>query len=68
MSKKERRAYLTIIATVDSEGEVTKELLINNSEEEVYVVPKLCDQFSSDKTFIYTNRGKKITLGILEFK
>ncbi|MFT5601180.1 MAG: hypothetical protein ACI9N1_001420 [Flavobacteriales bacterium] len=68
MSRAEKKSYLTIIAAVNPAGEVKKELLINNSKEEVYVVPKLCSQFSDSKTFIYTNKGAKVTLGILEFK
>lgn len=68
MSKKEKKAYLTFISEVDSKGNVEDEILINNSEEETYVIPKFCVQISDAKTLIYTSKGKTQRMGIAVFK
>lgn len=68
MTKKEKKAYLTFISEVDSKGNVQDEILLNNTEEEIYVVPKFCEQISSEKTLIYTRKGKTQRMGIAVFK
>lgn len=68
MTKKEKKAYLTFISEVDSKGNVTDETLINNSEEETYVIPKFCEQISDNRTLIYTSKGKTQRMGIAVFK
>jgi hypothetical protein len=68
MSKKDKKAYLTFISEVDSKGNIVDEILINNSQEETYVIPKFCEQISEDKTLIFTGKGKYQKMGIATFK
>ncbi len=67
MPKDERKNYLTLISTVFSDGVVKDHLLLNNTKEEIYVVPKFCEQIDDNKTLLYTSRRKNVRLGILEF-
>jgi len=68
MSRKDKKAYLTFISEVDNKGNIVDEILINNSEEETYVIPKFCEQITSNKTLIYTGKGKTQKMGIATFK
>ena len=68
MSKKDKKAYLTFVSQVTSDGKITDEILINNSAEETYVIPKFCEQISDDQTLIFTGKGKYQKMGIAKFK
>ena len=68
MSRKDKKAYLTFISEVDNKGNIVDEILINHSEEETYVIPKFCEQITSNKNLIYTGKGKTQQIGIATFK
>lgn len=69
LDKKDKKAYLTLFVTVDSKGVVTKEILIDNKQQETTIVPKMCEEFGEDKMFIFTQWGaKKKKLGTLFLK
>lgn len=68
LPKSERKNYLTLISTVFPDGEIKDELLLNNSKEEIYMVPKYCEQIDNENTFLYTSKRKNIRLGTLEIE
>lgn len=69
LSKDEKKAYLTLFVTVDSKGEIEEEILIDNRQEETFIVPKLCEEFGDNQMFIFTQRGSKTKkLGTLTLK
>ena len=68
MKKKDKKARLTIIATVDNKGDYEKEILINVSEENTYPVPKFSEQINEKELLMYTQKGKKRKFAIVHFK
>ncbi len=69
LTKKEKKAYLTLFVTVEPDGEVVEEILIDNRQEETFIVPKLCEEFGDNQMFIFTQRGAKTKkLGTLTLK
>lgn len=68
MSRKDKKANLTVITTIDKKGEQEKEILINASEENTYPVPKFSQQIDEDELLIYTRSGKKRKFAIVKFK
>ena len=67
MARKDKRAKLTVIATVDAKGEIEKEILINVSGESTYPIPKYSNQINDNEMFLYTRKGKKRKLAIVHF-
>ena len=61
MKGKDKRSYLTLLVSIDNKGEYEKEILLNNSVDKVYTVPKLCEQISKNKMLIYSysKKGQK---------
>jgi len=68
LPKSERKNYLTLISTVYPDGKIKDELLLNNTEEEIYVVPKYCEQIDDNKSLLFTSKRKNVRLGSLEFE
>ena len=68
MKRKDKNAYLTVIATVESNGEYQKEILINASEENTYPVPKFSEQINDKQLLIYTRRKKSRKFALVDFK
>ena len=68
MKRKEKRSYLTLLVSVDNKGEYEKEILLNNSIDKVYTVPKLCEQISKNEMLIYSysKKGQKFGAMTLE--
>ena len=65
MKRKDKRSYLTLLVSIDNKGEYEKEILLNNSVDKVYTVPKLCEQISKNKMLIYSysKKGQKKNKG-----
>jgi hypothetical protein len=69
LTKEEKKAYLTLFVTVDNKGEVEEEILIDNRQEETFIVPKLCEEFGDNQMFLFTQRGGKTKkLGTITLK
>ncbi len=68
MNRKDKKAYLTILTTVESNGEYEKEILVNVSEESTYPVPKLSGQISDNEMMLYTRKGKRRRFALATFK
>jgi len=68
LSKEEKKAYFTILSTVNSDGKVEKEILLNAKKENTYPVPKLSKQINEKELFFYTKKRKMRKLAIVEFK
>lgn len=68
MKRKDKNARLTIIATVNSNGDQEKEILINVSDENTYPVPKFSEQINEKQLLIYTRKLKKRKFGLVNFK
>ena len=68
MKRKDKKARLTIIATVNSNGDQDKEILINVSDENTYPVPKFSEQINEKQLLIYTRKLKKRKFGLVNFK
>lgn len=59
LSKEDKKAYLTLFVSVTPDGKVQEEILIDNRQEETYIVPKLCEEFGKDQMFLFTQYGRK---------
>jgi len=68
LSKKDKKSYLSVIVTVNQDGEQEKEILINASENNTYPVPKLSGQIDEDDILIYTRKKKTRKFAIVHFK
>lgn len=69
LTKAEKKAYLTLFVTVSNNGEVEEEILIDNKQEETFIVPKMCEEFGNNQMFLFTQRGGKTKkLGTLTLK
>lgn len=68
MKGKDKKARLTIIATVESNGDHKKEILINVSEENTYPVPKFSEQINEKQLLVYTRKMKKRKFALVNFK
>ncbi|MCB9188781.1 MAG: hypothetical protein H6599_05820 [Flavobacteriales bacterium] len=69
LTKEEKKAYLTLFVTVDNDGKIEEEILIDNRQEETYIIPKLCEEFGNNQMFLFTQRGPKTKkLGTLTLK
>ena len=65
MKGKEKRSYLTFLVSINNEGEYEKEILLNNSIDKVYTVPKLCEQISRGEMLIYSYSRKGQKFGVM---
>ncbi len=68
MSRNDKKAKLTIIATVESNGDYKKDILINVSDESTYPVPKLSEQINEKELLLYTRKIKKRRFALVKFK
>lgn len=69
LTKEEKKAYLTLFVTIDKDGKIEEEILIDNRQEETFVIPKLCEEFGDNQMFLFTQRGPKTKkLGTLTLK
>lgn len=69
LTKEEKKAYLSLFVTVDADGKIEEEILIDNRQEETFIIPKLCEEFGDNELFIFTQRGAKTKkLGTLTLK
>jgi len=68
MKGKDKRSYLTLLVSIDNKGEYEKEILLNNSVNKVFAVPKLCEQISKKEMLIYSysKKGQKFGTMTLE--
>ena len=68
MKRKDKRSYLTLLVSIDNNGDYDKEILLNNSVDKVYTVPKLCEQISKNEMLIYSysKKGQKFGTMILQ--
>lgn len=64
---KGKNALITL-ATVDSDGNVTREALLAPEKRDAILKPKDCTQVGDDKMFIYAQRKKESRFGYIEFK
>ena len=58
----------TIIASIDSEGNIEKNILFKEQDRTAIVRPKFTVQLSPDEVIIYSVRGKQYKFGKLTFK
>jgi hypothetical protein len=68
MKGKDKRSYLTLLVTLNADGEYEKEILLNNSVDKVYTVPKLCEQISESEMLIYSTSRKAQKFGKMKIK
>ena len=68
MKGKDKKSYLTLLVSIDNKGEYEKEILLNNSIDKVYTVPKLCEQISENKMLIYSMSRKGQKFGTMTLK
>jgi len=59
---------LVTIATVDGEGNVTREALFSPERREAILKPNDCVQLSNDQMLIYATRKKEYRFGLVSFK
>jgi len=59
---------LVVLATVDNEGNVTREALFSPEKRDVVLRPKDCVELSNDDMLIYASRKKEYRFGEIEFK
>ena len=62
------RNGIVVNATVDNAGKVTREQLLENTETEVIVRPKVCDQIDDSHMLIFGERKKIEQFGMVTFK
>ncbi|MFZ7114627.1 MAG: hypothetical protein ACO1G9_04530 [Bacteroidota bacterium] len=55
------------IATVDDNGVVTRDILFDNTETEVIIRPKVCDQIDESHLLLFGDRRKMEQFGIVTF-
>ena len=58
---------IVAIATVDRDGKITREALIDAADIEVGVKPKVCDQINDNQMLIFGERKKKDQFAIVDF-
>lgn len=54
---------VVMLVAIDTEGNVSKEILTNNRDERIITRPKSCEQLGRNRMMIYGSRGKKYKLG-----
>ena len=62
------RNGVVTIATVDDNGVVTRDVLFDNTETEVIIRPKVCDQIDDTHMLLFGERKKMEQFGIVTFK
>lgn len=62
------RNGIVVNATVDENGKVTREALLENTETEVIIRPKVCEQIEDDQMLIFGERRKMEQFGMVTFK
>lgn len=67
LNRKDKNASLTIITTVQSNGDHSKEILINVSNENTYPVPKFSEQINDKQLLMYTRKMKKRKFALVNF-
>jgi len=65
---KDKKVYLTLLVTLDPKGEYTKEILLNNKEENSYTVSKLCGDINEKEFLIYNMSKKEQKFGSMTIK
>jgi len=68
MKRKDKNSYLTLLVSINGDGEFEKEILLNNSVDKVYTVPKLCEQISLKDMLIYSSSRKGQKFGKMTLK
>ncbi len=61
------RNGVVTIATVDDNGVVTRDILFDNTETEVIIRPKVCNQFDENHMLLFGERRKMEQFGIVTF-
>ncbi len=61
------RNGVVTIATVDDNGVVTRDILFDNTETEVIIRPKVCDQIDDSHMLLFGERRKMEQFGIVTF-
>lgn len=51
-----------VFLTMDNNGKMTSEILLNNKEQGTVAIPKMCQRMDDKSHMIYCDRGKKFTL------
>jgi len=59
---------LTVLVSVDGNGEIEKEALFNVTEAETIIRPKVCEQTNPNEMIIYGQKGKMQRLAKITFK
>ncbi|MBS1546984.1 MAG: hypothetical protein JST38_07290 [Bacteroidetes bacterium] len=59
---------LVVLATIDSEGNTTREALFSPERRDVILRPKDCVELKDENMFIYASRKKDYRYGLIEFK
>ncbi len=54
---------VVMLVAIDTEGNVSKEILTSNREERIITRPKSCEQLGRNRMIVYGSRGKKYKLG-----
>ncbi|MBK7855350.1 MAG: hypothetical protein IPJ79_10970 [Bacteroidetes bacterium] len=66
-SLRDKNGIITI-ATVDNAGKTTRESLFSAAETDVFIRPKVCEQFSESQMLLFGERGKTEQFAIVSFK
>ncbi len=59
---------IVTLATVSRDGKVTREALVNDSEIEVGVRPKVCDQINDNQILLFGEKRSKDQFAIVDFE
>ncbi len=59
---------LVVLATIHSDGNVSREALFSPDRRDVILRPKDCVELKSQEMFIYANRKRDYRFGLIEFK
>ncbi|HQW21946.1 MAG TPA: hypothetical protein PLI47_01510 [Bacteroidia bacterium] len=61
------RNGVVVLATMDDSGKLTREILLDNTETEVIIRPKVCEQFDDDHMLLFGERKKMEQFAIITF-
>ncbi len=59
---------LVVLATINKEGDVSREALFSPERRDVILRPKDCTELKDESMFIYASRKKDYRYGLIEFK